>query len=105
MEKNKRLFLSVSDEDLERLDKGREPLGMNRSQYIRYLLSKQKKMVAPSVRYQALVEQCSRIDLELRVIALKDSLNNEEKLLVLKKLEELREILGKGGTFGQVDQK
>jgi len=37
-EKNNRLFLSVSDEDLERLDMLREELGMNRSQYIRYVI-------------------------------------------------------------------
>lgn len=33
-EKNNRLFLSVSDEDLRRLDALRGELGMNRSQYI-----------------------------------------------------------------------
>ena len=99
------MFLSVSEEDLIRLDEGRETYGMNRSQYIRHLLSKQKKPVAPSVKYQSLVESFNKIDLELRVIALKDSLSVQEKLLVFTKLEELREILGKGGGFGKLDQR
>ncbi len=38
-----RLFLSLQDEDLNRLDALRSELGMNRSQYIRYLLSGQRK--------------------------------------------------------------
>ena len=36
---DKRLFLSLSADDLARLDKRRAEYGMNRSQYIRYLLS------------------------------------------------------------------
>lgn len=105
MEKNKRLFLSISELDIQRLDEGRATYGMNRSQYIRHLLSKQKKPVAPSVKYQTLVERFNQIDLELRVIALKEAMTVEDKLLVFTKLEELRELLGKGGGFGQLDQR
>lgn len=54
-EKNNRLFLSVSDEDLVRLDALREELGMNRSQYIRYIISGQKKILIPSVRYKDMI--------------------------------------------------
>lgn len=43
-EKNNRLFLSVSDTDLYKLDILREEMGMNRSQYIRYLISGQKRV-------------------------------------------------------------
>ena len=38
-EKNNRLFLSVSDADLYKLDILREELGMNRSQYIPFRCS------------------------------------------------------------------
>ena len=105
MEKNKRLFLSVSEMDIQKLDEGRATYGMNRSQYIRHLLSKQKKPIAPSIKYQTLVERFNQIDMELRVIALKEELTVEEKLLVFTKIEELRELLGKGGGFGQLDQR
>ena len=46
-EKNSRLFLSISEEDLHRLDMLREELGMNRSQYIRYVISGQKNRGSP----------------------------------------------------------
>ena len=54
-EKNNRLFLSVSDEDLHRLDALRGELGMNRSQYIRYIISGQKRLLIPSVKYKELI--------------------------------------------------
>lgn len=65
-EKNSRLFLSVSEEDLHRLDMLREELGMNRSQYIRYVISGQKKVLIPSVKYKEMISKLSQIDLSLR---------------------------------------
>ena len=50
MAANKRLFLSLSEDDVLRLDCLREELGMNRSQYIRYVLSGQQKLICPSIK-------------------------------------------------------
>ena len=47
---DKRLFLSLSEDDLARLDKRRAEYGMNRSQYIRYLLSSQRKAIPYSIK-------------------------------------------------------
>ena len=81
-EKNNRLFLSVSDADLYKLDILREELGMNRSQYIRYLISGQKRVLIPSVKYK-----------------------EEDKLLILTELTEIKRILTGMDTFGHDDQK
>lgn len=104
-EKNNRLFLSVSDEDLERLDMLREELGMNRSQYIRYVISGQKKVLIPSVRYKDMITKLSQIDLSLRVIALKDEMTSADKLLIYTKLQEIKEIVSGSGTSSPGDQK
>ena len=104
-EKNNRLFLSVSDEDLMRLDMLREELGMNRSQYIRYIISGQKKVLIPPVRYRELVTKLSQIDLSLRVIALKDEVSNEDKLYIYSKLQEIKEIVSGCETSSPRDQK
>ncbi|MBP3593038.1 MAG: ribbon-helix-helix protein, CopG family [Lachnospiraceae bacterium] len=104
-EKNNRLFLSVSDADLSRLDVLREELGMNRSQYIRYLISGQKRLLIPSVKYKELISKISQIDLSLRVIALKEEMTSEDKLLVYSKLDEVKRILTGMDTFGHDDQK
>ena len=104
-EKNNRLFLSVSDEDLIRLDALREELGMNRSQYIRYIISGQKRVLIPSVRYKEMITKLSQIDLSLRVIALKDEVSNEDKLYIYSKLQEIKEIVSGLDTSSPGDQK
>ena len=52
MTNNVRLVLSVSEEDRSKLDKLSAELGMNRSQYVRYLLSGCSKLITPSMKYQ-----------------------------------------------------
>ena len=103
--KNNRLFLSVSDEDLHRLDALRGELGMNRSQYIRYIISGQKRLLIPSVKYKELISKLSQIDLSLRVIALRPEMSSEDKLLIYTKLQEIKDIVSGKDPFGPRDQK
>lgn len=105
MANNKRLFLSLSEEDILKLDKLRAELGMNRSQYIRYVLSGQRKVINPSIKYRELVNKLAELELCLRVIALKDTISLQEKLEISMGIKELKKILDEKGTFGQVDQK
>lgn len=105
MAANKRLFLSLPEEDVARLDYLREELGMNRSQYIRYILSGQQKRICPSIKYFEAVKKLSGIDLSLRTIVLKDSVSEEDKLAIYSELQEIKNIFNTRGTFGQVDQK
>lgn len=105
MEKNKRLFLSMSQEDVDKLDQLREELGMNRSQYIRYLFSAQRKVLPSSVKDKKLIDAIARIDLDLRVLALKDEMTPGDVLAIFCKIREIKELLGYKFTFGPVDQK
>ena len=93
MANNKRLFLSLSEEDVARLDVLRTELGMNRSQYIRYVLSGQKKKLVPSMQYKDAIGKLSSIDLSLRVIALNESLAEEDRLAIYSELDEIKKIL------------
>ena len=105
MAANKRLFLSLPEEDVARLDNLREELGMNRSQYIRYVLSGRQKMICPSIKYMEAVKKLSGIDLSLRTIILKDSVSEADKLAIYSELQEIKNIFNMKGTFGQVDRK
>ena len=105
MEKNKRLFLSMAQEDVDKLDRLREELGMNRSQYIRYLLSGQKKVLPTSVKDKKLIDTISNIDLTMRVLALKEGMTPEDSLAIFCEIKEIKELLGGKSTFGPVDQK
>lgn len=90
---DKRLFLSLSQEDLDRLDVRRRELGMNRSQYIRYLLSGQRKAIPFSIRQKELVEQFSQIDLHLRSLCLKQGLKDDDVLYILESIKDMRKAL------------
>ena len=104
MANNKSLFLSLSEEDVARLDVLRTELCMNRSQYIRYVLSGQKKKLVPSMQYKDAIGKLSSIDLSLRVIALNESLAEEDRLAIYSELDEIKKIFGQV-DFGQVDLK
>ena len=105
MEKNKRLFLSMTQEDVDKLDQLREELGMNRSQYIRYLLSGQRKVIPSSVKDKKLIDAISKIDLDMRVLALKEGMTSKDALTIFCEIREIKELLGYKSTFGPVDQK
>lgn len=93
MEKNKRLFLSVSEEDLNKLDRLREELGMNRSEYIRYVIAGQKKIMPFSIKEKKLIEVLSAIELDINVIALKEEIKQEDVITVYLKMEEIKDLL------------
>lgn len=105
MANNVRLVLSVSEEDRNKLDSLSAELGMNRSQYVRYLISGSTKLVTPSIRYQELLSHFSSIDLSLRVIALKEEVSSEDMLIIESSIKELKKLLFVGGASGQLDQK
>lgn len=89
----KRLFLSISERDLSKLDSDRKILKMNRSQYIRYLLSNYS---IPDVVTKAdEIEKISEIDLSLRVLALKEDLNEHDRLKLFSEIKDLKELLQK----------
>ena len=102
---NKRLFLSVSPEDLKKLDALRSELGMNRSRYIRHVINGQRKIVPSSIRNKEIVNALSKIDLDLRVLALKEGMAPEDTLFVFSEIQRIKELLGTESTCGPVDHK
>lgn len=105
MEQNKRLFLSFSDEDLSKLDALRSELGMNRFQYIRYLIAGQKKIMPSAIRDKKLIDAISKIDLDLKALALKEGMSPGDTLAIYSELGEIKRLLGQKMVFGPVDQK
>ncbi len=87
---DKRLFLSLSEEDLARLDKRRAEYGMNRSQYIRYLLSSQRKAIPYSIKQKKLVDQIAQVDLHLKSLCLKEEMRPEDVMFVMEAVVDIR---------------
>ena len=102
---NNRLFLSLSEEDLMKLDILRGELGMNRSEYIRHLLSGQKKILPPAIRDKKLIEKLSQIDLDMRAIALKDGISPGDALAIYSEIREMKYLITGSSTSGPLVQK
>lgn len=100
---NKKVHLSLTEEDVAKFDLLREELGMNRSQYVSYLLSGEKKRIPDSIRQKHLISKMSDIDLHLRHICLKEGMDPGDVLYVQEAIRDLRDTFN--NTFGPVDQK
>jgi len=96
MANTKRLFLTMSEDEWESFERAREELGMNRSQFVRYLIGGQKEIRPSAIKYKELIFHIANIDRDLKVIAMKEELSDLEKMQVLTKLEDLKNLLGKG---------
>lgn len=105
MEQNKRLFLSMSEEELAKMDLLRSELGMNRSQYVRYLISGQKKMMPAVLKDRKLLDALARIDVDMKALALKEGISPGDTLAIYSEVREVKALLGQKITFGPVDQK
>ena len=92
MSKSVRLFISVSEEEFSLFEKAREELGMNRSQYLRYLIGGQKEIRPVAIKYKDLISHLANIDRNLKVIALKDELSDQDKMVMLTKLQDLKKL-------------
>ena len=90
MARKVRLFMTLSQEELDAFENAREQLGFNRSQYLRYLISGQKEIRPQAIKEREVIKLLPDIERDLKVIAMKPSVSNEEKLLILEKLDDLK---------------
>ena len=104
MAKKVRLFMTLSQEELDQFENAREQLGFNRSQYLRYLISGQKEIRPVAIKERELIKLLAEIERDLKVIAMKPSVSNEEKVLILAKLDDLKKkyktVLKQAGDAG-----
>ncbi len=88
-----RLFLSLTEEEVEKFDKARNKAGMTRSQYLKYLLNGRHDVRPPVLRYREFIHSIESIERDLKVIAMKEDLSDEYRLLIMQKLSDLKDIM------------
>lgn len=88
-----RLFLSMPSEDLAKFENAREQLHLNRSQFVRYLIGGQKDIRPPSLKYNDVIKKINNIELNIKNISMKENVTDDEILLLVTKLEEVKEQL------------
>ena len=73
-----RLFMSLTEEEVKQFDKACDKAGMTRSQYLKCLLNGRRALES--------------IERDLKVIAMKDDLSDTDRLLIMQKLSDLKEM-------------
>ena len=105
MEKTNRLNMYVDADDVVALDYLRAELGMNRSEYIRYMLKNQKRIVPVSIKEKELIRVLSQIDIHLKALALKEELSVEDRLFIYSEIEKIKKLIREGVTSAPLEQK
>lgn len=93
MENTYRLNMYVAESDVEILDLRRAELGMSRSEFVRYMIRNQKRIVPVSIKEKELIRVLSDIDTHLKVIALKEILSAEDRLFLYSEIDEIKNLL------------
>lgn len=104
MAQSSRIFITLDDDTYNSFEKGREDLGMSRPQFIKYLLNKGKDIRPFPIRFKSLISKVSELDMLIKVLVLKDDFSTEDSLLVMSKLDEIKEMLVQK-TSGPTGQK
>ena len=88
-----RLFLSLTDEEIKRFDSACERAGLTRSQYLKCLLGGRIDIRPPVLKYKKLITELSDIERDLKMIAMKEELSDEDRLLVMTKLSDIKDLV------------
>ncbi len=91
----KRIYMTMDEKLIERFDKACHKAGLSRSQYLTCLLSGRRDLRPPVLGYKDMVRELAMIQQDLKVIALKESLTDDEKILIFAKLSDIRQLFGK----------
>lgn len=97
-----RVFLSMTEEEVSALDEAREKVGMTKSQYVRYLMSRKKEIRPPTIRYRELIHKLDAIERDLKVIAMKESLKDTDRICIMAKLEDIKKLMN-GKFMGGIE--
>lgn len=89
----KRIYMTMDEDLIRRFDKACEKAGLNRSQYLSCLLAGRLDLRPPVLQYKEMIRQLSDIERDLKVIALKDGLSDDEKIRIFAGLSDVKDIL------------
>ena len=89
----KRVCFSVDESVIERFDNACGDAGLTRSQYLGCLLSGRIDIRPPVFGYKALIQCMSSIERDLKAIALREDMSDNDRILILEKLTEIKQLL------------
>lgn len=90
MGNSRRLTLSLDPVDYEAFESTRTKLGLERAQYIKHLMAANKDFRPPAIRDREVIKWMADVERDIKIIAMKPSVTSEEKLILLEKLDDLK---------------
>ncbi len=87
----KRVYMTMDEQQIDRLDKSCKKLGLSRSQFISCLMKGRTDIRPPMLQYKEMIRQLSEIERDLKVVALKDDLSDNDRILILTSLSDLKD--------------
>lgn len=88
-----RLFMSLTEAEVKQFDKACDKAGMTRSQYLKCLLNGRRDIRPPVLQYRDMIHELDSIERDLKVIAMKEDLSDEDRLLIMQRLSDIKEML------------
>ena len=87
-----RLFLSLTEDEANQFNKACSEAGMTRSQYLKCLLSGRRDIRPPVLQYREMINMLGSIERDLKIIAMKEEISDNDRILIMQKLEDLKDI-------------
>lgn len=85
-----RFMVSMSDEDIESFEIGREAENMSKSAYIRLLIAEHENRVPGFIKYKDIIKGFADLNNNIKEIVVKKSFDDSTKLMLLEKIDELK---------------
>lgn len=89
----KRFMITMSENDIELFESGREALNMTKSSYVRLLIAEHEKRVPAYIKYKDIIDKFSELDKDVRSLILSDKLSDTDKLILYEKADDLKKEL------------
>ena len=87
----KRVYMTMDEQQIERLDKACKKLGLTRSQFVSGLMKGRTDIRPPVLRYKEMIRQLAEIEKDLKAVALKDDLSDDDRILILTALSDIKD--------------
>ena len=105
MGKSVRMFMTMSEEEFASFERAREKLGMNRSQYVRYLIGGQKEVRPLPIRQKELISYIAALDRDMKAIAMKEELEPNDRIFIMAKLDDVKKLLGQNLALDNLSRR
>ena len=86
---NIRLCISMSQDDIDKFENGRETANMNRSAYIRLLIAEHENVIPGFYRNKELISELAKLNNGINELLLKNTLSDAEKLKLYEKMTDI----------------